>query len=282
MHRWTVPLLLASHLLWTAAVSADEKELQWYCNLTQSDSVEIKWVETPFGSLKTLAVVAEERSPHGALVVFLHADSPFRNPVYQYGIARDIAQFNPDFVALSILRPGYADDCGHQSDGLVGRKMGDNYTATVVSALVDTIRAAQREWRTDQTIVIGHSGGAALAALIASLDPDVQDRTVLVACPCDLSSWRKSMAELTLNSRWLEPMPGLSPVDHVEGLDPAKRIDLWVGNDDVVTPLFLSEAYAEKAEQSGKKVTVQLVVDGEHDMILRADTLVQILESLAD
>jgi len=260
---------------------ADSHDSAWYCE-SKSDDSYIRWVDTGLGEQKVVVVLPQKVSPNVDLVVFLHGDSPFRDPVYQYDIAKEIVRSRPGTVAASVLRPGYVDSCADRSAGSAGRKMGDNYTADVVDSIAGTVHQIQDDILPSRTIVIGHSGGAAIAALLASRFAELQDQSILVACPCDLSSWRNSMAELTQNSSWLEPMPGLSPIDEIDSIDPARRIDLWVGDEDVVTPPILSLDFSAQANQSGKKVSHSMVPGGDHDMILQLDILRKIVQNIDD
>ena len=76
-------------------------------------------------------------------------------------------------------------------------------------------------------------------------------------------------------------MEGLSLVDEVSKLDPKKKIHLFVGGEDRVTPPFLSADYAQAASNAGKQVTYSLVHEGDRDMILNPDILSMILRSIA-
>ena len=281
----TRPVVLLSALVWPLAAhgQAPESGAAWYCTSDARAGVTVKQIDTRQGPQKVVEVRAstDDDAP-STLVVFLHGDSPSRDPVYQYAIARDVAGFRDDIVAVTLLRPGYGDDCGDRSAGDAGDRMGDNYTADVVSALATVLRNEILAWAPRRTVVIGHSGGAALGALLAATEPGLLDRLVLVACPCDLEAWRRSMATLTGNARWLEDMAGLSPIDFVGRLDPTIAIDVWVGDADIVTPPFLGKTYADKAMGAGKNVTYRAVEGGDHDMFLNADTLNAILGSVLD
>lgn len=260
---------------------ADSEDSSWYCE-SKSDASYIRWIDTGLGEQKVVVVLPQKVSPNVDLVVFLHADSPFRDPVYQYDIAKEIVRSRPGTAAASVLRPGYVDSCADRSAGSTGRKMGDNYTADVVDSIASTIRQIQDDILPSRTIVIGHSGGAAIAALLASRFVELQEQSILVACPCDLSKWRSSMAKLTQNSSWLEPMPGLSPIDEIESIDLTKQIDLWVGDEDVVTPPILSLEYSAQANQLGKTVSHYVLPGGDHDMILRPEVLRKIVQKIDD
>ena len=263
----------------TPQVAAGQSETPWFCQPGESSGV-IRWIETKLGRQKIGIVLPDRASQHADLVVFLHADSPQHDPVYQYGLARDIARARGNTIAVAVLRPGYRDSCGDRSDGVRGRTMGDNYTADVVEAVATVLQALQREFNPSRTVIIGHSGGAALSALLASRYPHLQDQSILVACPCNLTRWRQSMMALQNNPTWAEPMAGLSPVDEVSTLDPSKSIHLFVGDEDRVTPPFLSEDYVQTARNAGKHVTYSLVPGGDHDMILAPDILSMILRSI--
>ena len=133
-------------------------------------------------------------------------------------MAKDITTARRNTIAVGVLRPGYEDDCGHLSQGDKGQMMGDNYTAEVVESLAAMVEKMQRNFSPSRTVMIGHSGGAALTALLASRRPELLDQAILVACPCNLKDWRKSMTALTENSQWKEPMEGLSPLAEVSQL----------------------------------------------------------------
>ncbi|MEM8963272.1 MAG: prolyl oligopeptidase family serine peptidase [Acidobacteriota bacterium] len=250
-------------------------ETSWYCQdaaATPDVSTlhEIHWVDTELGRMKVVVVWPESRDPDRPLdlAFFIHADSPRWDPVYQYELARKLVALRPGTVAAAVLRPGYKDRCGDTSDGERGLIMGDNYSSEVVAALGSVLATLERRIAPAETFVLGHSGGAALTALLVSRHPELYDRSVLVACPCDLPAWRNVMAELTGNTAWTEPMPGLSPLDEITALDPSKPMHLFVGDDDVVTPPSLSETYLQKARQAGKLVTLERIPDAGHDMII--------------
>ena len=126
--------LLVLHSMFTPIALANEAETNWLCVSTIAGS-HIRWIGTALGQQKTVTVQSSSLREEPILVVFLHADSPFGDPVYQYDLARKIAEIGENTIAVSILRPGYRDSCGDQSGGTVGKKMGDNYTIEVVESL---------------------------------------------------------------------------------------------------------------------------------------------------
>lgn len=270
-------------ILLVAILESRAQELtdNWFCASSSEDGT-VQWVVTPLGKQKIVSVQSQEIGANPTLVVFLHADSPFGDPVYQYDIARSIATNLKNSVVIAPLRPGYGDSCGDRSAGDAGRKMGDNYTADVVESLAKILTAKQESISPRQTIVMGHSGGAALSALLGARYPDLADRLVLVACPCDLPRWRESMRVLSDNPRWTEEMPGLSPVDEIGKLSADVPIELWVGDQDVVTPPGLSIHFASRVSNAGKQASYTVISGGGHDMILRPDILLVILRQLSN
>lgn len=262
-------------------VQAEEGAKAWFCK-PQTDGKRVHWIQSKLGQQKVGVVIPQPEAENSDLVVFLHGDSPFSDPIYQYRIAESIGKKRNNTIAAGILRPGYRDKCGDQSAGDVGQMMGDNYSASAVEAIADVIEGLQKSYQPKRTYLIGHSGGAALSALLSARQSQLIDQTVLVACPCDLPKWRTVMRNLTGKENWERKLPGLSAIDEVSDLDDEKKIHLFVGYQDRVTPSFLSEEYAAKATELGKKVSVTVKPNADHENILRPEILKEILASIGD
>lgn len=258
---------------------AQEHNTSWYCQ-PEGDLRALHWVDSQLGAQKVAVAMSDAAGVSSDLVVFLHGDAPFAPPVYQYKIAEAVAAQRPNTIAAGVLRPGYEDRCVHKSAGDTGHKMGDNYTAEVVDSVAVVVEALQGKYQPARTIVIGHSGGAALTALLSSRYAHLVDISILVACPCDLPKWRRVMKELTGKAFWQTDLPGLSPVAEVAGLDANKKIYLFTGTEDKVTPVFLGAEYAAAALAAGKKADFAEVPKAGHDNILRPPLLKQMLAVL--
>lgn len=213
-------------------------------------------------------------SPNPRLVVVLHGDAPFNDPDYHYAFARLIAEENDDVVAVGLLRPGYADPEGHQSPGERGQAIGDNYTPEVVHAVAETVRNLNDVHKPRRVVIVGHSGGAAVAANVLGLATGLIDGAVLVSCPCDVPRFREHMRELrddaTWKSLWEVPVQSISPLDLVPDIDPATQIILLVGANDDVTPPALTETYAERLRMTNVAVEVVVLEERGHEMFLDA------------
>ncbi|MGH9782083.1 MAG: alpha/beta hydrolase, partial [Candidatus Acidiferrales bacterium] len=150
------------------------------------------------------------------LVVVLHGDAPFEKPGYQYFFALRLADAAPGTRVVALLRPGYADPYGDKSDGDRGFALGENYTREDIDELVSAIQLLKSRWQNPSVVVVGHSGGAVLAADIAALNPGLVKHVFLVGCPCDVPAFRRHMARLQWSPLWLVPVHSLSPMQTLD------------------------------------------------------------------
>jgi predicted esterase len=172
-------------------------------------------------------------------------------------------------VVVGLLRPGYSDERGNRSDGDALSATGDNYTAEVVEAVALATTQIEDRYGTGATILIGHSGGAAIAALVLGRHPDVADAALLVACPCDLPAWRSYMMSVRPNPVWQQPHQGLSPMDETSGVRPTTIVELMVGAEDDVVRLEYSQAYAADLRSRGVEADVTILPSLGHNILQR-------------
>ncbi len=221
-----------------------------------------------FGALQARVWSADRASAAPRLVVVLHGDLAGETDAYQYRFAEAARRTLRDTVVMAILRPGYADDEGARSPGAHGLATGDNYTPEAISALRDAILAAREKFHAQRVTLVGHSGGAALAADLAGEDPPLVSRLLLVSCPCDLRAWRAHMAERQMNPLWLLPTRSRSPADEVSKMSADLRVRLAVGQDDVVTPPELTTAFVKAADARGLRVSAVIMPGVGHTALL--------------
>ena len=80
-----------------------------------------------------------------------------------------------------MLRPGYFDSNGKKSSGYdYGRK--DSYTSKYVDAIANALSTLKKHYRAKKLVVMGYSGGAAIAGVIIGRTPGIVDAAVLVSC----------------------------------------------------------------------------------------------------
>lgn len=201
------------------------------------------------------------------LIVVLHGDTPFAKPDEHHRLAEVAAATVPNSVAVGMLRPGYDDSAGHHSPGERGTDTGDNYTQDRIGAIAQSIQRLQRRYPAARTILVGHSGGAAIAADLAGSWPRLLDGLVLVSCPCTLPEWRKYMQGVMPSAPWDQPVTSLDPIKLVGGIQPPLKAAILVGSDDKTTPPKFSRAYAEALSLRGIATDFRIVPDRGHDML---------------
>ena len=205
--------------------------------------------------------------PAAPLVVVLHGDAPFIHPGYQYGFADDIAKAAPGTRVVGLMRPGYADAYGARSDGDRGFASGENYTAEVARDLAKAMRKLERRWQAPSIVLVGHSGGSAIAADIAATEPGLVDRLFLVSCPCDVPAFRRHMAALQWSPMWLMPARSLSPIAELDSMDRATIVTAFSGADDPLTLPRYAGDYVAKARALGIAANLVMVPGKGHEIL---------------
>jgi pimeloyl-ACP methyl ester carboxylesterase len=227
----------------------------------------VHWIEVTGGRLKTQVYSTTPVSARPTLVIALHGDLFDPTPSYQYAFAQALTQgFHAsampdrvrarlgtdvdvnDVVAAGLLRPGYTDNAGDHSDGRRGEARGDNYTAEVVDSVATAARALAQRFMARRVVLVGHSGGATIAAIVLGRHPEVADAALLVACGCGAT-------------RSLQPLDVTSSVR----LDVTVR--LLVGEDDEVTSPDQSRRYAEVLRERGVDAKVIVLPGFGHNIM---------------
>lgn len=201
------------------------------------------------------------------LLVVLHGDGLANARSDHYGFARAAADAIPGSAAVALLRPGYDDGAGRTSPGEKGNDTGDNYTPERIAAVADSIDTLQRRYANARTILVGDSGGAAIAANLAGIRPGLVDGMVLVACPCALPEWRRYMQKRVPGARWDAAVQSLDPLKTAGGIVQPMRAAVLVGSEDEVTPVKFSRAYAEALTLRGIATDYRIVPGKGHDLL---------------
>ena len=261
---------------------------------------DIRWMDVPQGQLKTEIYGTGSHSENPVLVVLLHGDGGSgRPPSYQYAVAQAIAEgfdkpempeglrqsMGPplrfdDVIAAGILRPGYTDKDGDQSDGRLGNRTGDNHTREVTEAVVAVVNTLKKDVNARAVILMGHSGGATISANILALYPDTADAALLVACGCDMAVIRARLYDMTGNPQWSTPTPSLDPMTSAHEVPADKKVRLLVGeNDDKVYPEDIRR-YADVLAANGVDVEMVVAPGYGHDLVFVAPVVFSYLDEL--
>ncbi|MBS0286094.1 MAG: prolyl oligopeptidase family serine peptidase [Proteobacteria bacterium] len=193
------------------------------------------------------------------LIIYLHGDYGVGGASYMSTIGSHFTKSNRMHIAL--IRPGYFDDAGNFSTGnslgvtstkIAGRL--DNYTRENIDIIGQAITNLKNHYQPKKLLLVGHSGGAALAALLLNEYPKLADGALLINCPCDVKHWRPDWEK------------SLSPIEHVNNIPSnAKIVVLNGANDDVVWP-ELGKAYAEELAKHGVDVKFYMGLGMGHNL----------------
>lgn len=202
------------------------------------------------------------------LVIYLHGDYGVGGSSYMRHFATPFLQ--PKRIHIAMIRPGYFDDEGHFSTGndlgiipkeVAGRL--DSYTPENIQIIGQAIRNLKNHYKPKRLLLIGHSGGAAIASLILNAFPHLADGALLINCPCDIQYWRPG---------WVK---SLSPIDHIQHI-PAKTIihSLAGASDDNVWP-ELSKRYTEALLKKNISAKFYLGIGMQHNLNGETEKLVK-------
>jgi alpha-beta hydrolase superfamily lysophospholipase len=214
-----------------------------------------------------------DTTAHPVLAIVLHGDLLDARDSYHYRFAQTMAAQSQNTVAVGLIRPGYGDEAGQRSDGNALLATGDNYTADVVDAVADAARQLKARYDARAIVLIGHSGGAAISALMLGRHENVADAALLVACPCDVPAWRSYMNTVRPGPIWQRPHQGLSPMDFASRVNPAAIVELLVGANDQVVRTEYSEKYATLLKARGAAASVSILPGLDHNILLRPPVL---------
>ena len=129
-----------------------------------------------------------------AMVVWLHGDVSSGGPAsYHFPIAQKAAGdlASQRVLSVALVRPGYPDGSGESSTvSFTNGGRSDHYTKDNVSEVGAAIEKLRARYKPKTVILVGHSGGAATAAVLLGMKPQLAEGAVLVSCPCEITRWR--------------------------------------------------------------------------------------------
>jgi len=184
--------------------------------------------------------------PGQPLVVFMHGDTgASEDGKYFRSYKAQFQRLKQKGVnVLAIARPVYRLPHA-RTTGIPGRFNNDPYTVPVVDGLADALDALKAHYRPSRLVLLGHSGGSAISAILLGRHPGLAHGAVLVGWPgCDTREWRQwRIKSAGRRGQWNE---SLSSRDFLAQIPTTTKVVAITGNRDRNTlPKFASKCVKE-------------------------------------
>ncbi len=214
--------------------------------------------------------------PLKTVTVFLHADTGGKTSMDDNGTAARLSQVTQTSV-VALQRPGYSSVLG-TSGGTTSLK-GDDYSAENVERIGAALANLRTFYPNRKILLIGHSGGAAMAALIAERQPAAADAYLLAACPCDVPAWREwRRSSVGARDVWTR---SLSPQKGATAIEPGSVVRMVVGSaDNNALPRF-SEAFVLALEAAGARADLVVAKDADHSTVVDSPEFLDLAAAMA-
>jgi len=216
------------------------------------------------------------------LVIFIHGDQLEKKVYYFDQFASKFTTTNS--LVISITRPGWINKHNNKSDGKKNTNYGDNYIPKDdVDPIYRTIKKLKKKYKIDQTLIIGHSGGAAVTGILIGRFPKLIHEAVLISCPCIVPPWRKNffdrLEEKTNKKLCMPKFKSHSPHEYIKKINPNLKIHIFVGTRDKNTLPIYSINYNNLLKKNFKKSQL-FFIKGDHTSILTNKNLVKELKKI--
>ena len=209
------------------------------------------------------------------MVVWIHGDVSSGGPAnYHFRYAQQAAlEFSASNVmSVAVVRPGYPDGTGESSTvSFLHSGRFDHYTRENLEEVGAVIEKLRQKYKPETLVLVGHSGGAATAAVLIGTKADLADGAVLVSCPCELVSWRMGRRSWTRSE---------NPTDWIGKISPSTRVIALTGTKDDNTPQSLAIAYVDALKARGIRAAFQPIPDGAHLGVLGAREVTEAIGTL--
>lgn len=196
------------------------------------------------------------------MVVWIHGNVSTGGPANShFRVAEKLAADSADskLLVVALVRPGYPDGTGATSSGNANDRIDNWQRATIADVGVAIARLRER-FKPVRAVLAGHSGGAALSAVLLAMMPGLADAALLVGCPCDVAAWRAGRS----GRAWASE----SPIRWVDDVPVTARIVALTGSRDATTPPALAQDYVAALRRRGIDASFVLVPDAGHVEII--------------
>lgn len=234
------------------------------------------------GGCFAIDLVGKEKIGKGEpLVVFIHGDGqPIRSDnSYFRWYSHLFAGLNAyRFNAIAVARPTYSVRTG-KTVGVPGYYRRDQYIPGAVDGVADAVRALKKHYRPSRLVLLGHSGGSMISAIILGRHPGLADAALLVAWGCDTSTWRQWRIDSAgRRGAWTE---SLSAWDYISKIpaDSAKVIAITGAADNNTLPEF-GKRCVDRMKERGMDARLELAEGLGHGSVFLSDSILKAVEEL--
>lgn len=218
----------------------------------------------------------EKSAFDNVLMVYLHGDNQGAAESARIGaMAVNLAKA-VGVPTISLQRPGYRGPLG-TSDGQFPVR-DDDYTADNVEIIFDALGNIKSANPGKRIVLIGHSGGAAMTALMAARHTKIADAYLLAACPCDIKPWREWRQQSTGRPGYWPN--SLSPQAEANRMEPGAVVRLIVGSKDDNTLAKFSESYVATLKARGVAATLNYVEGASHSGVRESAEFFQLAKDM--
>lgn len=213
-------------------------------------------------------------SDPSTLVVWLHGNISTGGPANShFKLAEATAKTfeSEQMLAVALVRPGYPDGTGEYSSGSDNGRA-DNWHRQTVVDVGSAIGRIKKRFNPKTTLIVGHSGGAAIAAVLLGLQPDLADAAVLIGCPCDMVSWRLGRSR----TPWMSE----DPLAWINQVSAHAKVTALTGDQDNTTPSALAKTYISRLHERSIKATFVPVPEAGHIDLLKSQLVMDAISEL--
>jgi len=191
------------------------------------------------------------------VIVFIHGDTYHKGsnyPVDNYQLKElNLLATLSGTKAFILIRPGY------QATGAAGYSSGsvndgrDNYSPRVVDTMAAAIKNILGREGAKKLLLIGHSGGSAISALMLDRHPDLAPRMAayLSGCACDRDPYRAYRAASFNSRRQLALKKSPNPIENTTHIRHDVPIVLATGSKDTNTKPEFAKSYIALLQSQG-------------------------------
>ncbi|MDB6060189.1 MAG: hypothetical protein JWM78_292 [Verrucomicrobiaceae bacterium] len=201
-------------------------ERQWQANIIEGADFDVMTFAPPYSQTSVLSIYIE-----GDGLAWIASDIPSTDPTPTHFLALQLALAQPNGVSAYLARPCQYVSNQNAHDCSKAIWTDERFSARVVHAMNNAVSVLKHRFNSKQIVLVGYSGGGAIAALVAAQRDDVS-QLITVAGNLDTTTWASI-------HRFLPLSKSLNPIDFVAQLKMLPQIHLVGLKDDVVPPIVV-------------------------------------------